>query len=81
MRCDEFIYEKSVKITSTGMVVAKVLRLRKNDKYMIDTVGIFFFHSPFMSLKGRFKRAHIKADERIALCEKYESGPDYYAET
>lgn len=66
-------YRKKVEVTQTGMVVATV---RRHDGCC---VGLEFFSGVFNSnyaVEKRAKEAHAWADERIALCERQETGID-----
>ena len=63
-------YEKRVKITDTGMVVAEV--------YAADgrRVGLRFFSSMFPSTKrteANAKKAHAWADGHISMCARQET--------
>ena len=62
-------YKKTIRITSTGMVVAIV------HSYDGRRTGLEFFSSPFNGLERRCEKAHKWADNHIKICEKQEVIP------
>ena len=63
-------YTKEIKVTSTGMVAAKV---KGSDG---ETKGLEFFTAFIATNKAvekKCKKAHKWADERIAICERQEA--------
>lgn len=62
-------YTKTIEISDTGMVVAKVYN-------PIGTrVGLKFFNGIFDIAENRFIKAHSWADRHIKTCAKYEVLP------
>ena len=62
---------KEIEVTSTGMVIARVI---SNDGHVS---GLEFFNGVFSSnksVKRSCRRAHAWADERIKLVDKEETG-------
>ena len=63
-------YKKEIEITSTGMVIAKVVDEKGSAK------GLEFFSqfiSTNSSVERSCKKAHAWANERIAVCERQET--------
>jgi len=79
-RIDNFIFQKSVKGSSTGMVVAEVMRTDRDTGEKLECVGQEFFSFIFDSQETKFEKAHKWADKQMEICEKYETGSDFYAD-
>lgn len=62
-------YKKDIKVTATGLVIARVL---DEDGNLKGSKLFTQFISTNSSIERSFKKAHKWADERIALCIKQE---------
>ena len=60
-------YYKRIILTDTKMVICEVKEIGTDRR-----VHLSFHDSIFNSTEKSFQKAHKKADEIIALCEKYE---------